>query len=254
MEEKVQSVGHSLSAIQVDYIESSQNYQGNYNNYVYGALHSMTGLTKLDYSTVIEANRIQLPAVYKKTLILDLDETLIHADFDNNYEGHDHFITFVHEKTHVTVPIFLRPGLFEFLEKVSQEFEIFVFTASQKVYADAVLNFLDPDGRIFKNRFYRDHCIKVGGKVFIKDLRIFVNRSLGDIVLVDNSLYSFTNQIENGVLINSFYNDKEDRELYNVLTYLENYLRGVKDVRQVNEKIFNFRSILEGFAMEPNIY
>jgi CTD small phosphatase-like protein 2 len=232
--------------IDIDYIEASKNIQGNYSSYVYTALCSIIPLTKLNYSTVIESNKVALSDTTKKTLILDLDETLIHADFKGCYQGHDHFITFIHEKEEITVPIFLRPGLFDFLEKASQNFDILIFTASHRVYADAVLNFLDPDGMIFKNRFYRDSCINVGSKAFIKDLRIF-NRKLEDMILVDNSIYSFANQIDNGVLINSFYNDKEDRELTNVLNYLEDYLKEVEDVRLINEKIFNFKLILKDF-------
>jgi CTD small phosphatase-like protein 2 len=133
----------------------------------------------------------------------------------------------------------------EFLEKASKQFEIFVFTASLKVYADAVLNFLDPDGRIFKKRFYRENCIRIGNKAYVKDLRIFANRKLENVILVDNSMYSFTNQLSNGVLINSFYNDKEDRELFNLLNYLENFLKDAGDVRLINDNIFSFKAILE---------
>ena len=64
--------------------------------------------------------------------------------------------------------------------------------------------------------------------------------------MVDNSMYSFANQIQNGVLINSFYNDKEDRELANLANYLLNYVLVSSDVRLINEKIFGFFSILEG--------
>jgi len=46
--------------------------------------------------------------------------------------------------------------------------------------------------------------------VFIKDLRIFNNRNLEDILLVDNAAYSFGYQLENGVPIIPFYNNKND--------------------------------------------
>jgi Dullard-like phosphatase family protein len=244
-----------LEGIEIDYIEASRNFQGNYNNYVYEVLRSLLPMQKINYSSLINKRSVDcMKAVAgRKTLVLDLDETLIHADFDNHFSGHDHVVSFLHDGDEVTVPIFVRPGLQEFLEKASLNFDIFVFTASKKVYADAVLNFLDPESKIFKNRFYRENCIKVGSKVYVKDLRIFNNRKLEDIILVDNSMYSFANQITNGVLINSFYNDKEDRELYNVLNYLENYLRDVADIRLVNEKVFNFTSILDGIINEPYV-
>jgi len=186
----------------------------------------------------------------KKTIILDLDETLIHADFDNQFSEHDHIITFTYDNDEVSVPIIVRPGLYEFLHGISQKFEIIVFTASKREYADAVLNYLDPENNYFKHRFYRENCIAIKNKVFVKDLRIFSNRRHEDIVIVDNSLYSFMNQISNGVLINSFYNNKEDRELFNLMNYIQNYLLNISDTRIVNEKVFNFSTIINEVSCE----
>lgn len=47
----------------------------------------------------------------------------------------------------------------------------------------------------------------------IKDLRIIKNRSLNDLILVDNLVHSFGLQIENGIPILDFTNNKEDKEL-----------------------------------------
>ena len=135
--------------------------------------------------------------------------------------------------------------MFDFLNKVSEFFEIFIFTASKKEYADAVLDYLDPERRIIKHRLYRDSCIAINNKVYLKDLSIFVNRKPENIILVDNSFYSFCNQPKNGVLINSFYNDTQDTELNNLLNYLQNYLLHSHDVRVVNEEIFNFANMIE---------
>lgn len=233
-----------------EYVESSLNFQGNYHNYVYRTLRSILHLRQYNYNEQLENKKVMLPSFEpcngnRKTLILDLDETLIHADFDSNYADPDRIVAFNYENCEISVPVFIRPGLSSFLETVSDKFEIVVFTASMKEYADAVLNMLDPENKIFKQRFYRNNCICVKNRVFIKDLRIFANRKPENIIIVDNSLYSFTNQISNGVLINSFYNDKEDRELFNLLNYLLNYLHNMPDVRSVNDKVFNFNSIID---------
>lgn len=234
----------------IDYVESSLNYQGNYQNYVFKTLQSIIPLKDVNYSNLIEQRRVLLPEQNtKKTLILDLDETLIHSDFEGYYKNYDSIINFSYNNEDIFVPIFIRPGLFEFLHNISQIFEIIVFTASIKEYADAILNFLDPENKYFKLRFYRHHCLIVKDKLFIKDLRIFQNRNQESIIIVDNSIYSFCNQISNGVLINSFYNDKEDRELFNLFSYLKNYIQNINDVRTVNEQVFNFSLIMNELTL-----
>jgi Dullard-like phosphatase family protein len=236
--------------IEFDFVESSLNFKGNYHNYVSRVLKSLVPIRFINYSNILKENKIILPESNnnKKTLILDLDETLIHSDFDYNYQFHDHLITFRYEGQDVEIPIILRPGLFEFLENISGLFEVFIFTASKREYADVVLDFLDPFNKIFKQRFYREHCISINNRIFLKDLRVFANRKPENIIIVDNSLYSFSNQLSNGILINSFYDDKDDRELLNLFNYLQEYIRNAADSRAVNEKVFNFNLIFEEFA------
>ena len=65
--------------------------------------------------------------------------------------------------------------------------------------------------------------------MFIKDLRVIANRDLKDVLLVDNAAYSFGYQLENGIPIIPFYNDKEDRELMHLIQYLEG-MKGLDDV------------------------
>ena len=89
-----------------------------------------------------------------------------------------------------------------------------VFTASHPSYADQVLDLLDPKREIFDLRLYRDSCIRSPDGVYVKDLRIFEPfRTMSDIVIVDNAVYSFGYQLENGIPIIPFYDDKEDEEL-----------------------------------------
>jgi len=227
-------------------VESSFNIQGNYQNYVTQVIRSLSPLIKIDFTSLIQERLVLLPEYNKKkTLLLDLDETLIHADFDERFDSHHQKIFFMYQEEEISVDIFIRPGVHEFLKRCSEIFEIFIFTASKKEYADAVINFLDPEKKIIKHRLYRDSCISINNKTYLKDLRIFVNRKQENLILVDNNFYSFSNQPKNGILINSFYNDEKDQELINLLNYLENYLLTSKDIRQVNEQIFNFSGLME---------
>lgn len=176
----------------------------------------------------------------KKTLIFDLDETLVHC-------------CVLGEVPDVVLDIRLptgqlceagvcfRPFVSECLEKLSKSFEIFVFTASHSCYADVVCDYLDPKGKIFAARFYRESCIVSEG-LYIKDLRIFANRKIKDIVLVDNTLHCAAYQIDNCVPIISWFCDKSDQELVKLVSYLQE-IEMVDDVRVVNRRYFN----LSGF-------
>lgn len=76
------------------------------------------------------------------------------------------------------------------LKILSRHYEIILFTASYQYYADKVLEIVDPDHSIFSHRLYRDSCIEVEEGLFVKDLRI-INRSLENVVIVDNAAYSY---------------------------------------------------------------
>ena len=106
-----------------------------------------------------------------------------------------------------------------------------VFTASHREYADAVVDLIDPDKTLIQFRLYREHCFQTKEGIFVKDLRVIRNRSLKDLILVDNSVYSFGFQLDNGVPIIPYYNDPQDQELKH-LTDLLGALSHCDDVRQ----------------------
>ena len=126
-----------------------------------------------------------------KTLILDLDETLIHCDeFLHLHHDLSFPIKFTGGES-INCALNIRPFAKEFIQKMSALFEVVVFTASHSCYANSILNVLDPEHKFITARIYRDSCFEASGNVCIKDLRIFANRDLKDIVIVDNAFYSF---------------------------------------------------------------
>ncbi|KAL3925963.1 MAG: hypothetical protein SGILL_000064 [Bacillariaceae sp.] len=77
------------------------------------------------------------------SLVLDLDETLVHCTVEAVDDADLVFPVVFHGITY-QVHVRLRPYLHEFLEKIAGKFEVIVFTASQKVYANELLNLIDP--------------------------------------------------------------------------------------------------------------
>ena len=100
-------------------------------------------------------------------------------------------------------------------------YEIIVFTAGQKDYADPILDYIDPHKKIFKKRLYRTDCIQVEN-IFIKDLDIILDRDRANMIIVDNSILSFAFDLDNGVPINSYMGtEEEDKELLFLYSFLE---------------------------------
>ena len=178
-----------------------------------------------------------------------MDETLIHSCPAGEAEAPDHLIKGNDEKgNEVLIALNVRPLCIEFLKKVSQYYEIYIFTAATSNYANAIVNFLDPMGQIINGVFSRNHCLMTKNGMFIKDLRIVKNRDLKNMLLIDNLSHSFGLQIENGIPILEFQNDRKDRELKYLYDYLLQALY-VDDIRSFNKKNLKL-SYLASLRME----
>lgn len=64
-------------------------------------------------------------------------------------------------------------------------FEVVIFTASQSIYAEQLLDILDPDRKLFSQRMYRESCIFSDGN-YTKDLTV-LGIDLARVVIIDNS-------------------------------------------------------------------
>ena len=169
----------------------------------------------------------------KKTLVLDLDETLVHSGFFPFECPSDVIIKIELENEIHDIHVLVRPGVKEFLEKMSSRYEIVIFTASLSKYADPLLDIIDKKGYC-PFRLFREHCTLINTS-FVKDLKR-LGRDLKDIVIVDNSPISYALNPDNGLPILSWFDDKSDRELYNITPILE-FLSYVPDVREHIRKI-----------------
>ena len=175
-------------------------------------------------------NQILLPpqSSNKKTLVLDLDETLVHSQFMTFSDPSDVVIQIEIENEVHDIHVMVRPGVKEFLEKMDKLYEIVIFTASVSKYADPLLDIIDKKGYC-PFRLFREHCSLIN-TTFVKDLQR-LGRDLKNIVIVDNSPLSYALHPENGLPILTWFEDKSDRELYTIMPVLE-FLSTVQDVRE----------------------
>ncbi|CDW87693.1 nli interacting factor-like phosphatase family protein [Stylonychia lemnae] len=179
----------------------------------------------------------------KKTVIFDLDETLVHCVDDPQSQKPDIVLEVKFPNGEIAdAGINVRPYALDCLIEARKYFQVVVFTASHQSYADVVLDYLDPKRELIEHRLYRDSCIKTEEGVYIKDLRIIKNRNLKDVVIVDNAVYSFGYQLENGIPILPFYDDKSDEEMLHLIYYLK-CISQFDDIREQNKKAFQLRDL-----------
>ncbi|EAR88144.2 NLI interacting factor-like phosphatase family protein (macronuclear) [Tetrahymena thermophila SB210] len=157
------------------------------------------------------------------TLVIDLDETLVH------YQELDDGGQFL-----------VRPYAETFLEEMSEYYEIIIFTAALQDYADFILDIIDSKKSI-SYKLYRQHTVTYQNS-YIKDLSR-IGRDLNKIIIIDNLPENFKLQPENGIYIQSWYGESEDRALYDLTPLLKQIVR--KKFRTVQSALKQFRDKIE---------
>jgi Dullard-like phosphatase family protein len=151
------------------------------------------------------------------TLVLDLDETIIHFKVNPNNESEG--------------VLRVRPGIFEFLENVGKYYEIIIFTAATQDYADLLIDAIEDNKIYFDYRLYRQHTIIIEND-FVKDLTR-LGRPIDKIIIVDNMPQNFRLQKENGINIRAFWGeDPYDTALFELMPILVNIAKEGGDVRK----------------------
>lgn len=139
------------------------------------------------------------PDVY--TLVLDLDETLVH-----------------HSVVDGSSRVAFRPGVADFLRSTSLlGFELVIYTAATQNYADACIDMVDPN-RLIHHRLYRQHALP-WGPLFVKDLSR-IGRDLCHTLIIDNIRDNFMLQPHNGIYIYTWIDDPNDTALPDLVPVL----------------------------------
>ena len=194
----------------------------------------------------------------KKLLIFDLDETLIHVkrrlvgEDDGDDSGSDFEpdveipVYDPHTEVNITASFSIRPFTKECLEFANKYFEVAVFTAGNEWFASPILDHLDQDGTLFQHRYFRQHACELddtyGSFLYVKDLDILTGGdvNLEDILIIDNNIYSFAFNLENGIPVHNYMGDKTDNGLIKAMQYL-NYIKDFDNLMVENENFYQFR-------------
>lgn len=103
---------------------------------------------------------------------------------------------------------------------MARRFELIIFTAARQDYADQIIDHLDPKGQLIAYRLYRQHCdLADSGRLLtkkdfhVKSVSIISNRKKEDVLIVDNLVYSYAFDLENGIPIKPYMRGQNDSEL-----------------------------------------
>ena len=187
-----------------------------------------------NFISLLEKNKVMPPFLpkidsekYKYTLVLDLDETLVH---------------YVKEENSAYVQV--RPYADYFLKELSKHFEIVLFTAAEEDYTNIVLNELNKNNYI-KYVLCRKYT-EFNNGCYIKDLSK-LGRDLSKVCIVDNNKDNFSLQPENGLFISSYYGEPDDDELHYLCDDLMKIIEiqpddirtVIKDIHDIMQKRYN---------------
>lgn len=250
-----------------NFIDSRFNLPEYYEEYVVKNIKVIKNIQfffqQCDYETSYDKIKSDLSIEFdysKPYLFFDLDETLIHSEiFDESRQSlYDKIVSFPitteEGKEEIeTFGIFIRPKVEEFLKWVKQHFTLAIFTAAEMNYAEKVLKVVGIFD-YFETILDRSSTINVKG-FMIKDMSIF-NSTYEKLnaLIIDNNIYSFSNSLKQGILISSFYEDKNDNELAELRNYIEKFLlEDVSNIISINDGYYMYHELMSNIDEEANI-
>jgi Dullard-like phosphatase family protein len=167
----------------------------------------------------VDAPFIVSPPKKKYTLVLDLDETLIHLrqkkdviniknDVNIKINNTSDYFSDNYDKNRNKYLLQFRVGLFSFLTILKPFYEIISFTSATREYADVIINEIEKSRKYFDHKFYREHTV-IYKDTFVKDISR-IGRDMSKIIIIDNNERNFVLNKENGIKIAPYYGDDDN--------------------------------------------
>ena len=213
--------------------ELAKDYTG-YNHYAYTVSNAIVSQVRKGY------NYLLYPPVEKflpdepplradllrKTLVLNFEGTLYAKDFGIG-QG---------------VLIHLRPGFKKFVDKMSQMYDIVLYSNEDTMFMTEVLQTIDPSQRYFSWNLGREFFTTRPDGTY-KDLQ-FINRDPKKFIVVDFDTKNYLNHKDNIILLDQYKGAVEDNGLRELGLFLEHCAPPtVKDVRREIKKYGGEQSV-----------
>ena len=126
----------------------------------------------------------------------------------------------IEKESHLNENISLRPGVIQFLREIHQNYEIIIFSLSDKKTVDYLINSLDKNKKFLDAIIYREN-FKIINDEFVLDLTEF-SRDLNKIVVVGNIPQIYQKYKDNSINIKSYYEeDLNDNILIRLIDVLQ---------------------------------
>ena len=172
--------------------------------FVNWSIYDFKNLMTKPQMTKMLPDRPNIPGyAHPKTLVMNMNGTLVHQSY----------------KLGVGVEVFKRPGLSTFLTKMSRQYELVVFGLGESGTINEICEALDPKYEMIQGRYGRENTLLKDGK-YIKDLS-YLNRPLKDVVYLDLTDESVIYHKDNCILLPNFEGDLQDRELIDLIPFLD---------------------------------
>lgn len=190
----------------------------------------------------------------KLTVCMEMDEVFLHVFYPDEYEGylnqplrdHDYYIDF--EEYNTFLNVYKRNKCDELFSFLENETEAVIFSTGTKEYVDKVMDFVDPDYKVFKHRLYQDSCNFVNQEEeelqeFVKDLD-WLGRDIKRTVLIDPKPFSFWCNPDNSIPVKPYNGHSlSDKEIDIIISILDD-LRSSSDVSFELAQSFGIRDTL----------
>ncbi len=167
-------------------------------------------------------------------LVLDLDETLIHATDAPTARAPDHKV--------FGYSVYRRPGLDAFIREAGRHFMLGVWTSSSADYAHAICSLVFPDPTALQFIWARDKCTR--RRNFESQDVVYVKRlvklrrygyDLSRVLVIDDSPEKHPGNYGNLVRVTPFEGDPRDEELAHLASYLA-VLAKEPDMRRIEKR------------------